>query len=77
MNPSFLKKGWDDLQPLIQYVCYLEEGKPSMKPLDKILENAYPIKETKAGIALYYLRIALKPHFEPIKFPRMPCISQN
>ena len=41
-----------------------------MKPLDKILENAYSIKETKAGIALYTLRIGLKPNFEPIKFPQ-------
>ena len=41
-----------------------------MKPLDKILENAYSIKETKAGIALYSLRIALKSNFEPIKFPQ-------
>ena len=40
-----------------------------MKPLDKILENAYSIKETKAGIALYSLRIGLKPNLEPIKFP--------
>jgi len=63
MNPSFLKRGWDELQPLIQYVCYLEEGKPSMKLLDKILENAYSIKEKKVGIAFYSLRIALKSHF--------------
>ena len=63
MDPSFLKRGWDELQPLIQYVCYLDEGKPSMKLLDKILENAYSIKETKAGIAFYSLRIALKSHF--------------
>jgi hypothetical protein len=69
MDPSFIKRGLGDLQPLIQYVCYLQEGKPSMKPLDKILENAYSIKETKAGIALYTLRIGLKPNFEPIKFP--------
>ena len=41
-----------------------------MKPLDKILENAYSIKETKAGIALYSLRIGLKPNLEPIKFPQ-------
>ena len=42
-----------------------------MKPLDKILENAYSIKETKAGIELLLLsRIALKSHFEPIKFPQ-------
>jgi hypothetical protein len=67
MYPSFLKRGWDDLQPLIQYLCYLKEGKPSMKPLDRILENAYSIKEIKAGIAPYSLRIALKFHFEPIK----------
>ena len=59
MEPSFLKRGWDELQPLIQYVCYLEEGKPSMKPLDKILENAYSIKETKAGIVLYSLLFTL------------------
>ena len=63
MEPSFLKKGWGDLQPLIQYVCYLVEGKPSMKPLDKIFENAHSIKETKAGIAFYTLRAALKPDF--------------
>jgi hypothetical protein len=48
----------------------LEEGKPSMKPLDKILENAYSVKETKAGIVFYSLRIALESHFEPIKFPQ-------
>jgi hypothetical protein len=41
----------------------LEEGKPSMKPLDKILENAYSIKEKKAGIAFYSLRMTLKSHF--------------
>jgi hypothetical protein len=64
MNPSFLKRGWGVfLQLLMQYVCYLEEGKPSMKPLDKILENLYSIKEAKAGIAFYSLRTALKSHF--------------
>ena len=67
MDPSFLKRGCEDLQPLKQYVCYLEEGNPPMKPLDRILENAYSIKEIKAGIAPYSLRIALKFHFEPIK----------
>ena len=63
MDPSFLKRGWEGLQSLKQYVCYLEEGKPSMKPLDKILENAYSIKEKKAGIAFYSLRMTLKSHF--------------
>jgi hypothetical protein len=63
MDPSFLKRGWEDLQPLKQYVCYLEEGKPSMKPLDKILENVYSIKEKKAGIAFCSLGMPLKSHF--------------
>ena len=34
-----------------------------MKRHDKILENAYSIKETKASVAFYSLRIALKSHF--------------
>ena len=34
-----------------------------MKPLDKVHENAYSIKETKAGIAFYSLQTALKSHF--------------
>jgi hypothetical protein len=77
MDSSFLKRSWGDLQPLMQYVCYLEEGKPSMKPLDKFFENAYSIKETKAGIALYSLRIALKSHFEPIRFPQNALHIEN
>jgi hypothetical protein len=77
MDPSFLKRGWDDLQSIIQYVCCLEEVKPSMKPLDKILENAYSIKETKAGIELYFSRIALNPNLNLLNFLRTPCISQN